>query len=368
MKLMNVGVYRYPMGSPADVTELEKLIDSGEVKADEIVALIAQTEGDGYSRGYSTMAYQNMLSKKLGITQQEVFDRIPMLMIGLTGGLMSPHATVFTRNYVEGNENKEKRLVIGVKDTRVLLPEEYGTTVHVLEVAKVVKEAMQEAGIEDVKDVHCVEVKCPNLTPQRIEDAQRRGQKLITTNLAAAGDRSKGASALGVALGLGEIEEKDVNDGAICSNWDLYSNVASTSAGAEQVASRILVIGNSKKSVSKFKIGSGVMEDTLDIKGALDALRGAGLEFDTLPDEKECKKLATLFVNAGANALPTIRGRRHTMHSDYLAAYAGVFAKAVVNAIIGAIVGDTMILASAGFEHQGKRGANLVAAIGKVDE
>ena len=76
---------------------------------------------------------------------------------------------------------------------------------------------------------------------------------------------------------------------------------------------------------------------------------------------------ATVFINAGADAMGSIRGRRTTMKSDYLSSYQGIFAKAVINAIVGAMVGDTMILASAGYEHQGPLGANLVAAIVKAD-
>ena len=123
MELMDVGVYRLPMKGPDDVSELKKLIDAGEIRAEEISAIIAQTEGDGYARGYSSLSFELMLSEELGITREEVFERIPMLMIGLTGGLMSPHYTVFTRKYEEGQESNEKRFSLGVRTTRVLLPD-----------------------------------------------------------------------------------------------------------------------------------------------------------------------------------------------------------------------------------------------------
>ncbi len=365
--MMDVNVYRVPMGSPDDVSELEKLIDEGTVNPFEICAIIAQTEGDGYSRGYAALCFELMLSEKMHMSRAEVAARIPMLMIGLTGGLMSPHYTVFTRREVEVPENSEKRLALGIKITRVLLPEEYGTAVQVKLVAEAVKEAMAEAGITDVADVHCVEVKCPNLTAARLADAQSRGKTCCSTNFAEAGSKSKGASALGVALGLGEIKEEDVTDEAICKNWDLYSKVASTSAGNEQVACKVIVMGNSTKSVSKYHIGSGVMQDTLDVDGAKAAFKSAGLKFDEVIPQSERDRIATVFINAGADAMGSIRGRRTTMKSDYLSSYQGIFAKAVINAIVGAMVGDTMILASAGYEHQGPLGANLVAAIVKAD-
>lgn len=364
--MMDVGVYRLPMTGPEDVSELARLIDKGEVKAQEICAIIAQTEGDGYARGYSALSFELMLSEKLGLSRQEVEQRIPMLMIGLTGGLMSPHYTVFTRKEVDGQSDGSKRLALGIQVTRVLLPEEYGTVTQVELVAQAVRDAMWEAGIESEADVACVEVKCPNLTAKRLADAESRGKKTVSTNFAEAGSKSKGASALGVALALGEIKREDITNASICSDWSLYSKVASTSAGNEQVACKVIVMGNSNKSISKYRIGNGVMKDTLDIEGARTAFRNAGLEFEGDIPQEQAKRVATMFINAGADAMGSIRGRRTTMKSDFLAGYQGIIAKAVINAIIGAMIGDTMILASAGFEHQGPLGANLVACIAEV--
>ena len=366
---MDVGVYRLPMAAPNDVSELEGLINDGVVDAREIAAIIAQTEGDGFSRGYSAQNFELMLGEKLGISTREVNQRIPMLMIGLTGGLMSPHYTVFTRKEVDTAGDGPKRLALGVKTTRVLKPEEYGTVEQVNLVSEAVKEAMQEAGIDNPSDVHCVEVKCPAMTGARVQDAQQRGKNLITANPGEASTRSKGASALGVAVALGEINRDDVTNEGICRHWGLYSNVASTSAGTEQVACRIVLMGNSRTSKSRYVIGSSVMTDALDIPNALRAFTEAGVSVNGgIIPPAEAEKIAAVFINAGANASGSIRGRRHTMLSDYLVGYSGIFAKAVINAIVGALIGDTMILASAGFEHQGPAGANLVAVIADTGE
>lgn len=365
---MDVGVYRLPMVGPEDVSELEKLIEQKEVKAEEIVAIIAQTEGDGYARGYSTLAFELMLSEKLNTTRKEVRDRIPMLMIGLTGGLMSPHYTVFTRKEVEAEESSEKNLSIGIKVTRVLKPEEYGTVDQVKEVAEAVREAMEHAGIDSIDDVRCVEVKCPKIDTPRIQDAESRGVELYTKNMGEVASRSKASSALGVALALGEIKEEDLSNEAINSDWNLYSNVASTSAGEEQVACKVVVLGNSTKSVSPYKIGNSVMKDSLDVVGAKEAFKQAGLMIDEPISDKDKNRIATVFINAGADAKAEIRGRRTTMHSDFLSGYAGIISKAVLNAVVGSIVGDSMILASAGSEHQGPHGASLVAAIVRKEE
>lgn len=366
--MKDANVYRLPMAGPDDVSELAKLIDGGTIDPRDIVAIKAQTEGDAYSRGYSMLNFELMLAEKLSITREEVAARIPMLMIGLTGGLMSPHYNVFTSKDVDTKETGEKRFTIGVNVTRVLLPEEYGTAVQVRLVAEGVKEAMKAAGIEDVSDVHCVSIKCPAMTGARLADAAFRGKACVSSNTVEASSKAKGACALGAALGLGEIKDSDVTDEVICKDWNLYSNVATTSAGNEQVACKILVLGNSAKSVSKLHMGSGVMKDTLDVEGAKAAFKSAGLKFDDVIPEQERARIETVMINAGADAQGSIRGRRTTMKSDFLQSYQGIFAKAVINAIVGSMIGDTMILASAGYEHQGPLGANLVNAIVRVED
>lgn len=314
------------------------------------------------------MSFELMLSEKMGISRQEVTARIPMLMIGLTGGLMSPHYNVFTKRDVDAVATGEKRFSVGVNVTRVLLPEEYGTSAQIRLVAEGVKKAMEDAGIDEISDVHCVSIKCPAMTGARLADAAARGKACVSSNTVEASSKAKGACALGVALALGEIREEDVTDEAICKDWSLYSNVATTSAGNEQVSCKILVLGNSTKSVSKLHMGSGVMKDTLDVEGAKAAFKSAGLKFEDVIPQAERDRIATVMINAGADAEGSIRGRRTTMKSDYLQSYQGVFAKAVINAIVGSMIGDTMILASAGYEHQGPHGANLVNAIVRVED
>lgn len=364
--LMDADVIRVPMAGPSDVSELARLIDRGEVDPRTIIAVLAQTEGDGYARGYAAQAFELLLAERMGIKREEVAARIPLMMIGGTAGVMSPHANLFLRKKVRASGGPGKRLALGVHTSRVLLPEEYGTMVQVQEVAAAVRMAMADAGITDPADVHCVEVKCPAMTVARVAEAQKRGHAVRSTNPAQASSYAKGASALGVALALGEVKPAKLSDEVICRDWSLYSTVASTSAGSEQVACRVLVIGNSARSVSRLLAGHGIMKDALDLEGAKEALRAAGLRFRCCPAPRELRRVVTVLVNAGADGLGTCRGRRHTIHSDFLWSFAGHHAKAVANAVVGALVGDPMILASAGAEHQGPPGANLVAVIAKA--
>ena len=55
------------MSSTGGVSEVTKLIDNGSVDPKNIVAIIEQTKGDPYCRGYNTLATQGLLSKYLDI-------------------------------------------------------------------------------------------------------------------------------------------------------------------------------------------------------------------------------------------------------------------------------------------------------------
>jgi cyanuric acid amidohydrolase len=308
-----------------------------------------------------------LLSERLDISRREVFERIPMMMIGGTGGIMCPHIILFVRQ-PGGAGGREKRLALGVASSRELQPEEYGTMTEVDLVADAVRAAMKDAGITDASQIECVEVKCPAMTPARVADAEKRGKKVANTNPAVASSLAKGACALGVAVAMGEVDRARLSDGMINVDKSLYSSVASTSAGGEQVACRVLVSGNVEGAPGRLVAAHGVMEDQLDIVGARKAFARAGLELqDGIVTERDRKRIAAVLVNAGADYVTQVRGRRHVLHSDFLSPFSGIQAKAVAHAAVATIVGDTLFLASAGAEHQGPPGANLVCVIAEAN-
>src|SRR5260370_34906917 len=98
---MKIGVCKLAMAAPNDVSELERLIDSKEVDPGEIVAVIGKTEGNGgandFTRGFATLSYQLLLANRLGPSPAEIGTRSAFVWAGGTGGVLSPHATDFTR-------------------------------------------------------------------------------------------------------------------------------------------------------------------------------------------------------------------------------------------------------------------------------
>jgi cyanuric acid amidohydrolase len=210
---------------------------------------------------------------------------------------------------------------------------------------------MKDAGIATAADVHFVQIKCPLLTKERIEEAERRGAAVATDDTYHSMALSRGASALGIALALNEID--DAPEAAICRDWSLYSKVASTSAGVELLRNEIVVLGNSSAWAGDLVIDHDVMMDAIDADAArrvLARLRGE-----------------TVAVLAKAEAAPSgeIRGRRHTMLDDS-DIHSTRHARALVGGVLAGVVGDTLLYVSGGAEHQGPAGGGPLAIIGKV--
>lgn len=364
--MLNAKVFRTEMNSPDDVSGLKRLLDSGELKAEEILAVLGKTEGNGcvndFTRGYSTMAFKGLLAQHLGVTNEEIGKKVAFVMSGGTEGIMTPHATIFAQAEAEGQG--EMGLVIGVSFTRDFLPEELGTMAQVHEVARAVRQSMTQAKIDKVEDVHFVQIKCPLLTSERINEAAERGKAVVTGDTYKSMGYSRAASALGVALTMGEVEVSQLSNEVIGKDWSLHSAVASTSAGVELSNCEIILMGNSPTSASAYRIGHSVMRDSIDLEGFLGALRSAGLDFPDLPNCSDKARIVNVFAKAEADPSGYVRGRRTTMLTDSDINHTR-HARAVVSAVLAAVVGDPMIYVSGGAEHQGPAGGGPVAVIVK---
>jgi len=361
---MRVGVHKLAMNNPSDVSALERLIAEGVVKPDAIVALIGKTEGNGgandFTRGFATLSFALAIGKHLSASPEEVTKRIALVWSGGTEGVLSPHATLFTKS--EAPPAAGKRLAMGVAVTRDFLPEEVGTMAEVREVAEAVKRAQAQARIDSADDVHYVQVKGPLLTPAAVADADRRGAKLVTRDPNGSKPYARGATALGVALALGEVKEADLTDAIIAQRMDLFSSVANTSAGGELKNCEILLFGNSQSAGGDLRIGHAVLTDVCDAEAVRAAARSA--IGDRLA-KVETKDIVAIFAKAEAPPDGRLRGRRTTMLSDADINYER-HARAALGAVIASVTGDPAIFVSGGTEHQCKPGEAPIAAIVRV--
>lgn len=368
--MQHVGVYKILCSGPGDLAEARSLIESGRIDPTQIVAVLGKTEGNGcvndFTREYATQAWCALLAPYLAASTEEVAQRIAFVMSGGTEGVLSPHFTIFTRSQVTDKPApNQKRLSLGISFTRNFQPQEIGTSVQIKETARAVQDAMTDAGIADVADVHFVQIKCPLLTSAKIANALADGFTPVTHDSYESMGFSRGASALGVALALNEVDVAALTDDVICRDWSLYSRVASTSAGIELDCNVIILMGMSTSALSPYVIDHGVMADAIDTDDVQACLSGR-MGFNT-DDGRETVRERVVNIFAKAEAAPDgrVRGVRHTMLNDS-DINSTRHARAAVGAVLASVTGQTAIYVSGGAEHQGPPGGGPFAIIARI--
>jgi cyanuric acid amidohydrolase len=365
-----VDVHRIACRGPGDLSGVHALMASGALRPHDIVAVMGKTEGNGcvndHTREYASMAWCQLLAPHLGCTPAEVEQRVALVMSGGTEGVLTPHFTVFARRWIDGpSSGSDKRLVIGTAHTRAFAPEEIGRMPQIEATAAAVHEAMAQAGIPDTADVQFVQVKCPLLSSTKLADAVRRGCTPVTRDTYESMACSRGASALGVALALGEVARDCLSDEVVLVDESLYSGCASTSAGIELDGNVVIVLGEAAGATSAFRIAHTVMRDAIDGTAVRTLLREAfGLDAER-DVEAVAQRLVNLLAKAEASPSGEVRGQRHTMLNDS-DINATRHARAAVGGVLASVVGHTALYVSGGAEHQGPPGGGPVAAIVRV--
>ena len=364
---MAIEVAKVELKTVQDASGVEDLIKSGKFTADQVIAVIGKTEGNGgvndFTRILADQAFRRVLMQHGKRSEAEIHN-VPMVWSGGCDGVITPHATVFARNDKAGPASKS-RLVIGTALSVELLPEDIGRPAMVAKVADAVKAAMQDAGITDPKDVHYVQTKTPLLTIDSVRDAESRGQHLACEVHDSMGV-SNGTTALGIAVALGEVAMPKAEQ--ICKDLDLYSSVASCSSGVELTQAQIVLLGNKPGAGGRYRIGHAVMRDALDIDGIYDAIRDAGIELPERPRAEDLKgRVVNCFMKCEADRRGVLRGRRQIMLDDS-DVHHHRHAKAAVGGVAAAAIGDPAVFVSVDAMHQGPHGGGPVIAIVELDD
>lgn len=355
-------VFKFPMAGPDDMSGLEARLEKG-LNAADIVGVIAKTEGNGrvndFSRPLAHRCFRDTIAKWAKCSPEEAEARVAFVMSGGCEGIISPHATVFTRRRSEAAPVAgRKRFTVATAATRELLPEEIGTEVQVRLVAEAVRQAIGAAEIASVEDVHYVQVKCPILTSERVNAARARGKKVVTEDMTRSLGFSNGASAFGIAVALGEVKA-DFDPRSICTDASIYTNRGAASAGIELLNCQVLAMGNSAQSVSPFVIGHHRLDDLIDLEGVYKALRSVGIEKG--PDER----IVNIFAKGQVPLDGLVRGWRTTLLTD--SDLNTRPARAVLGTLVASVAGDPAIYASAGWGyHQGPTGGGVAAVIARA--
>ena len=359
---MAIDVAKIEIKSVSDASGLEELIASGRMAADEVVAAIGKTEGNGgvndFTRILSDTAFRGVLLKHGTRSEAEVGE-IPMVWSGGCDGVLTPHATVFASNDETGPEDSA-RLAMGTAMSAPILPEDIGRPAMVEKIADGVRAAMADAGISDPADVHYVQTKTPLLTIDTVREAHARGESVACEVHESMGV-SNGTTGLGIAVALGEVSMPRAEE--ICRNLDLYSSVASCSSGVELERGQIVLFGNAPGAGGRFRIGHGVMQDALDIDGIYDGIRNAGLDLPARPRASDLGgKLVNCFIKCEADRTARLRGRRQIMLDDS-DVHHHRHSKGAVGGVAAAAIGDSAVFVSVDAMHQGPQGGGPVVAI-----
>ncbi|MEI9984820.1 MAG: ring-opening amidohydrolase [Aliidongia sp.] len=361
-------VDRLPMDHPGDMTGLHRLFDDGTLDPASIVAILGKTEGNGcvndFSRPYAVDSLLWLLADRLGVRPEIVADRVSIIMSGGTEGGLSPHFLVFSVAASSSPSGGSPSLAIGTAFTRDLRPEEIGRIEQVHATAAAVIDAMALADITSPADVHYVQVKCPLLTSGRIAEAHRRGEEVVTENTYASMGFSRGASALGVALALGEIGPDALTPSAIGHDLSLWSRRAGASAGIELTRNEVVVMGNSAGWDGDMSIAHSVMLDAIDVAAVRSALSLLDIPVDGQLAATEADRICAVLAKAEPSRSGVIRGSRHIMWDDS-DINATRHARALVGGVIAGIVGRTDLFVSGGAEHQGPDGGGPISIIAR---
>ncbi|MEL6920011.1 MAG: ring-opening amidohydrolase [Pseudomonadota bacterium] len=354
-------VTRLPMAAPDDTSALEALFDRGDLEASSIIAILGKTEGNGcvndYTRGYAVQSLRLLLARHL---QPQGIDKICMIMSGGTEGALNPHWIVVSVDETE-TRPRGKALAAARAMTRPMLASEIGRLTQVELVAEAVGHAMDEALIADKADVHFVQIKCPLLTSERVDTAGGPQQVATADTLRSMG-LSRGASALGVALALGECEMSGLSDQVIGADVSQYSSRASCSAGVELMACEVLVLGMSDQWSGPHAIDHTVLADVVDLDAVHALLTRCLGPFSGQLSSIQRGRVVALLAKAEAAKSGIVRAKRHTMLDDSDISSTR-HARAFVGGMLAGVSGMTDLFISGGGEHQGPDGGGPCALI-----
>ena len=117
-----IEVRKVPILKVTDASGLEELIDKGVFRADDVIAVVGKTEGNGgvndYTRILADRAFREVLVEK-GTRSWDEVTQVPLAWSGGTDGILSPHATIFAHVPAEKAPSHRRAAAVGrLRDER----------------------------------------------------------------------------------------------------------------------------------------------------------------------------------------------------------------------------------------------------------
>jgi cyanuric acid amidohydrolase len=236
------------------------------------------------------------------------------------------------------------RLVMRCVQSAIIPGDARGMPGHVEAVATATRAALHSAGLA-APDVALVMVKSP-----------------VRRNQANATGRSRGAAALGVAVALGEVAASAITADAM-DDANLFSAKAMTMSGTETDCAEICVLGNAPNIGGDLLIGSAVLADLIDMRGARHLLRHVGGIFDDDGVLSNPGDVGLVLLKAGMRPDGKLRGRGTHLHGTDIPADKHL--RAAASGVLASLLGSNHAFITGGAEHQTPPGSSLIAAIAR---
>ena len=175
---------------------------------------------------------------------------------------------------------------------------------------------------------------------------------------------SRGASALGVALALDEVESNLINNKLVLRDLSIYSEKASASAGVELLNCEVIVMGNSMSWNGPLLVSHEIMRDAIDSQSVWQVLSNLEIYNSKQLSKVQGNLISAVLCKAEPSSNGKIRDARHIMLDDS-DINSTRHSRALVGGVISGVVGFTDLFISGGAEHQGPDGGGPLAIIAK---
>ncbi len=332
---------RLPMTAPDDLGAFEAMLDDGRIDPAGVVALWCKTRGNGllndFTKPWVDLLLRLALAKRLGVTEAEVAERVPILVSGGAEGAVSPHLVVWCRGRAGA-----QGLLCGVARAAIP-PDALGAEGQALATARMVRGAMEALGVADPAQVGLVLVRAPSRPEVPGLDA-----------------RVRIAGAQGTALALGEIARVAPEDPGS------HAHRAFVVARHDGPMQQVMLLANGAGGDPRFAVAHGLLADPLDAPGAAAILGRLGLAAaPQLPAERSARVLAVI-SKGDAPRGHVLRGLPHAMSLDNDVAMHR-HARAAYGAMLGAVIGHAAVLVSGGAEAQGPPDGGFAAIVAATE-
>jgi cyanuric acid amidohydrolase len=359
MATRSAAVHRVAMPDPGDGSGLAALLDAGALDARAIVCVMGKTPGNGltndHTREFATRTVAAVLAPRLGIGVDDVRARVMLLFSGGTEGILAPHLLVFSRGAAAPEAAPGPALAIGLARSRALRPNELGRAAQLDATADAVRAALADTGLADPAAVAWVQVKCPIPPPGALHGDAVAGIK----------KRSRAASALGVAVALGDVARGAIEtDGEPIVRPDLGTRRACVTAAIDSARVDVMVLANAPEWRGDFQVGSTALADMLDAPAVAGLLRRLGLGATPQLTPAERTRLVGAILKGDPPADGRLRDAASVMLDDS-DIHAIRHYRAALGGMLGALTGDSHVYLSAGAEHQAPTGGAVLALIAR---